>query len=697
MLGSMVRSGEYGRPSRLIAFRAYLIVILACTLLLFSLSLISLVRQQNTVKQLSRSNLKFAGERIAFELESSLPVAAATALKSSGARELWNALKENPTIQDARTFRVRCGELEASQPLSRYFVVAEGRHLVFPVVASPPAKPPEDRSPAGRQFAALLSTARPDRHLEAIEVYRQAEALEVPSRLKAYACSLAAAAQSNASGAPSAVPHYRKLLTTYGDQYDAAQVPYAVALSTLPDRILESVYREYTLESLYRDIVVGRWEMSAEQTESYLQGLEHRLGLQTSARPATGFLESLEIARATGKELHANPSILAGSNGWVMNDSGRSYIGYFSKPDRTGAPAVLGVVIPLPWIQENILPQVIARVLGTADPIPAMLERDEGTDSSRSEDIVLGFVSDLSPWKLRIATSGLQMSAAAAHRELWFVGLASGMFLSILSLGVYLLIRVARDLQWFKLQSEFVSGVSHELKTPLSLIRLYSETLADDEQSFPPEERQSYIRIIARESERLTHLIDNVLDFSKIQQGRKKYPLEEGDLAEAVSQTVNDYSEYLSLRGFSVRTGIQPDVPAVKFNADQVSQLVINLMDNARKYSGDSRLIRVHLWHEGNDVVLEVRDYGIGIEPEYLDRIFQPFFRIQRAGEKGGCGLGLYLVKHVVDGHGGRIEVDSTPGQGSQFRVYLPQVGAAVSVSGKTHGVGKRGSVFEPS
>jgi signal transduction histidine kinase len=143
-----------------------------------------------------------------------------------------------------------------------------------------------------------------------------------------------------------------------------------------------------------------------------------------------------------------------------------------------------------------------------------------------------------------------------------------------------------------------------------------------------------------------------------------------------VVQTIEDYSDYLNLRGFSVKTGIQSEAPPVKFNSEEVSQAILNLMDNARKYSGTSRLIRVHLWRLDGNIVVEVQDYGIGIPPDELDNIFQPFYRVTNQNEKGGCGLGLYLVAQVMQGHHGKIEVESELGKGSRFRLYFPVVQA---------------------
>jgi len=260
-------------------------------------------------------------------------------------------------------------------------------------------------------------------------------------------------------------------------------------------------------------------------------------------------------------------------------------------------------------------------------------------------------------------------------REIWYAGLAAVMSLCIMAIGLKLLIRVSWDIQWFQLRSDFVSGVSHEFKTPLSLIRLYSETLATTNQEFSSEDRNNYLRIIARESERMSRLVDNVLSFAKIEQGRYQYEMKEGNIRATVTQTVNDYSEYLTWRGFYVRCSIWPQLPLVRFNQEQVSEMILNLMDNARKYSGKSRQIRVSVWVQNQEVIVEVRDHGIGIPSGDREKIFQPFHRLSRGTEHGGCGLGLYLVDQVMKQHGGRVEMESKVNHGSRFRLVFPSSG----------------------
>ena len=199
--------------------------------------------------------------------------------------------------------------------------------------------------------------------------------------------------------------------------------------------------------------------------------------------------------------------------------------------------------------------------------------------------------------------------------------------LGVLALGVVLLLRdVSRETQLNRLRSDFVSGISHELKTPLTLIQLYTETMLDEDQ-FRPEERKGFHEIILRESARLTHLIERALDFGRVERREKQYHLEHGDLASSIAQTVQVYGEYLKRRGFTVETGLATSLPPVLFDPDAVAQAVVNLLDNAAKYSGESKFVCVRLLPEDSVVIFEVEDRGIGIPTDERDKIFDQFYR----------------------------------------------------------------------
>jgi two-component system phosphate regulon sensor histidine kinase PhoR len=163
------------------------------------------------------------------------------------------------------------------------------------------------------------------------------------------------------------------------------------------------------------------------------------------------------------------------------------------------------------------------------------------------------------------------LSEAQAQSELWFISISIFLILAALGIGGYLFVRVTWDIRWFELRSDFVSGVTHEFKTPLSLIRLYSETLVGNEQDFSPEDRRNYIRIIARESERMTRLIDNVLDFSKMEKGAIRQKLPEGANSHNLPGGSGLFGIYLMWRGFDLKTSIPPQLSLVRFRPEQVS------------------------------------------------------------------------------------------------------------------------------
>ena len=232
-------------------------------------------------------------------------------------------------------------------------------------------------------------------------------------------------------------------------------------------------------------------------------------------------------------------------------------------------------------------------------------------------------------------------------------------------------------------QADFVSGVSHELKTPLTLIRLYGETLLLGPGALE-EDQKSYYSIIVRESERLTRLVDRVLDYSRIERGERQYALRPGDLTPTVARTVRAYETYLGRQGFSVRLELPETLPSLPFDPEAVAEAIVNLIDNAAKYSGDSKEIGVRLFERSGAVVIEVRDGGIGIPEGERENVFHQFYRIENGTGKGGYGLGLYLVRHIMRAHGGDVELESEVGRGSRFSLVFnlpPATGSSATGS----------------
>ena len=252
------------------------------------------------------------------------------------------------------------------------------------------------------------------------------------------------------------------------------------------------------------------------------------------------------------------------------------------------------------------------------------------------------------------------------------------MILGVLSLlmvgGLVLTYRsVSKEMSLARMKSDFVSNVSHELRTPLSLIQLYAETLELGRIS-TQEKKEEYYRTIRKESERLGKLISNILDFSRIEAGRKEYDLRETDIAELVRNTLDTYRYQIEKNGFEFETSIEPNIPRMRLDREAIARALLNLVNNALKYSADEKFLQVKLYRTNGTVKLEVVDRGIGIARRDQTKIFEKFYRTcdPLVHNTKGSGLGLSLVKHITHAHGGQVEVESTPGKGSKFTLSLP-------------------------
>ncbi len=244
----------------------------------------------------------------------------------------------------------------------------------------------------------------------------------------------------------------------------------------------------------------------------------------------------------------------------------------------------------------------------------------------------------------------------------------------VLLAGAWLIYRnLRREVQLVRMRAGFVSTVSHELRTPLSLIRMYAETLEMGRIS-TEEKKQQYYTTILRESERLTRLVNNVLSFAKMDAGMKQYHFGRTDLNELVGKVLEMFRVQLQAEGFNPVVVSAASLPSINADAEAVSEMIINLLDNAIKYSGGNTYLRVGTSLENQKVVLAIEDHGIGIPPEHREKIFEQFYRVSdgMVHDVKGSGLGLALVRHGMEAHGGSVLVDSIPGKGSTFRLVFP-------------------------
>lgn len=302
----------------------------------------------------------------------------------------------------------------------------------------------------------------------------------------------------------------------------------------------------------------------------------------------------------------------------------------------------------------------------------AVFARDGVEGAEAVASVPLG--ETLPSWHLGLYQLADLSPRVAVRRQMTLFTAAFGLLLLVIGVGLYATFRVVRrETDMARLKADFVANVSHDLKTPLSVIRVYGETL---EMGRVPDEttRQEYYRVITHESERLSRLIDNVLDFSRIESGRRPYEVAPTAVEPLVRDTLEAFGYVATQEGFKVDVRVEPNLPEVPLDADAVSQALGNLVDNAIKYSAERKTLAVTAAIVDGHLALSVADEGIGIPGDEQTRIFEKFYRIGRSETQGrrGSGMGLALVRHVAEAHGGRVTVDSQPGEGSRFTLWLP-------------------------
>ena len=357
-----------------------------------------------------------------------------------------------------------------------------------------------------------------------------------------------------------------------------------------------------------------------------------------------------------------------------------------------GNPRVLsgrfaGVLLNDRFVSDDLIGGIIRPLVASHSQSPAMTI----TISNENQQVLYsngkpqnGYLleSKLDPpfsgWKAAIGLKDTNIDQLARDSFLHSAG-ATLLVLVFLLGGIALTIRATdREARLAQAKSNFVANVSHELKTPLSLISLFSEILELGRVN-NEEKKAEYYGIIRHESGRLNKTIDNILDFSRIEAGRKTYELANGDIAEVINNVLSTHRYQIINSGFDIQTDIEPDLPSVLIDRDAIAQAISNLLDNAIKYSGKVKQISITARSLGSELSIVIADHGVGIPRAEQARVFEKFYRVGNGlvHDVKGSGLGLSLVKHIIEAHKGTISVESDVGKGTRFTILLPVAGRA--------------------
>lgn len=346
----------------------------------------------------------------------------------------------------------------------------------------------------------------------------------------------------------------------------------------------------------------------------------------------------------------------------------------------TGEKQIVGMVINTPNFVSQVLTPKIVQITSERLQV-GLFEKTTDQQVQTNADFPQGEISHkreiwLFPdYYVAIRLEGQSIAELAQWR--FYRSLILIFFINlIIIIGVWIIYRNIRvEMRLAQMKSDFVSNVSHELRTPLSLIRMFAETLELNRVQTEVKKKE-YYQIIGQESERLTHLINNILDFSKIEAGKKQYHLEMIDLNTIVVDVLRLYSFHLQNKGFHLQNDVDPTQKLrIQADKDAITEAIINLLDNAIKYTDDDKRIRIKTGSFENFVFFEIEDHGIGIGLEDQKKIFDKFYRVSTGlvHDIKGTGLGLSLIKYIMEMHNGQIAVESHLNKGSVFRLRFPK------------------------
>ena len=279
------------------------------------------------------------------------------------------------------------------------------------------------------------------------------------------------------------------------------------------------------------------------------------------------------------------------------------------------------------------------------------------------------------PWMLSVAPRPGSGNAVEPGIRPGLLMLGLSAIVLLLAAGILLLWwTVRRELTVARLQADFVSAVSHEFRTPLTTLRHVTELLDEDDQ-LPQERRKVFYAALGRNTDRLQRLVESLLDFARMERGKRVYDLRKLDAREFAEKVVGEFRREVEPLGFTFEMVGEPDTFPIAADGDALGNALWNILDNAVKYSGDSRTVRITVKRRSESIVISVRDEGFGIPAPERKEIFRKFMRGEQACRLGiqGTGIGLATASHIVAAHHGKIELESTVGKGSMFAIVLPR------------------------
>jgi len=621
--------------------------------------------------------------------------------------------KDHAAIHDLAEKR-----LAADPLIGQAVFLYRNEEVSFPLLLIPPDKRPTDSPKAGD--AALAARTRRAEALEFVDrnfraaavLYRELTPLTSGRNLQAEMLTGQARCLQKSADYKEAVKVYARIASGYPDSLTPSGLPLGLLARLQAVECLErdgdfQGAAKHALDA-YRELLKKPSALNEDQFKTYISlvgtsihtVLSGEKGAQASEefRKEYADLKKLQSDRmkewaAAGllrKEVIPELAIRLSQSGAYSpnpyrlsrNVGGRDLLLLAAWiPDRTGegTAGIVGVQLNNDHLLKGVLPEALGNVQ-LNDGMEVVLADLAGRALSgkRNTPAALPLVTEyfednFPPWKIELfQASAKGLEILDLRRNFYFWTILT--LIVVLAFGAFLIARtIAHEMEVLKIKSDFVSSVSHEFKTPLTSIKALMERLVDGKVRDPGKMDQ-YFSIIAQDTDKLTRLVNNLLDFSKIEEGKKEYVFSDTDVVRIATEQVERFKKERAPASPDMRLFITGKIPTLRADTDALSRALANLLSNAVKFTPPGKAIRVGLTSDGGNVVLEVEDEGIGIHPDELGRVFEKFFQGRNALSQTvtGTGLGLTLVKHIVEAHGGRILVESRLGLGSRFSMVFP-------------------------
>jgi signal transduction histidine kinase len=621
--------------------------------------------------------------------------------------------KDHTAIHDLAEKR-----LAADPLIGQAVLLYRNEEALFPLLLLPPGRKPADSSKAGdTTLAARIRRAEAFEFVDknfgaAAALYGQLATRASGRNLQAEMLTGQARCLQKAADYKEAVNVYARIASGYPDSLTPSGLPLGLLARLQAVECLErsgdcqgaakcafDTYRELLMKpsALSEDQFKTYISLVGEAIDAMLSG-ENRAQLPEEFRKEYADLKNLQSSRmkeweAVGllkKEVIPELSRrLAQSEAYGQdpyrfsrNIEGKDILLLAAWiPDRTGegTAGIVGVQLNSDHLWQGVLPEALGNAQlndGMEVILADLAGRPVSGEKNISTDLPLVteyFEDNFPPWKIELfqtPVKGLEILDLRRNYYFWTILT----LVVVLAFGAFLIARtIGQEMEILKIKSDFVSSVSHEFKTPLTSIRALMERLVDGKVRDPGKMDQ-YFSIIAQDTDRLTRLVNNLLDFSKIEEGKKEYIFADTDIVRIATEQVEAFRKDQVQAGPAIRLEIAGEIPTVRADAEALSRALANLLGNAAKFTPAGRSVRVGLRSDGGNVILEVEDEGIGIHPDEIGKIFEKFFQGKNALDQTvkGTGLGLTLVKHIVEAHGGRIVVESRLGLGSRFSMAFP-------------------------